>query len=503
MNSRQPPGGHDLAEPDRASVQPSTLLWVALGVLLIVRLLWMAFVPLADTSEARYADIGRRMLVLDDWVTPWFDDAVPFWGKPPLHTWMTAAGLGIFGLNGFGARLPHWLAGVLVALVVWDWQRREHGAARAQWAVALLWASAGFYLVAGAVLTDMALLLGLVLAQRGFWRGLHAPDRQAQSEGWLLFVGLAIGLLAKGPIALVLAGVPIAVWLVVTRAFTRTWHRLPWLRGTLCMLAIALPWYLLAERQTPGFLDYFLIGEHWRRFTVPGWTGDLYGNAHLEARGMVWLYLLQACLPWTLLLPLLAWGRRAHRRQTGLQQSNHPAREDLYLWAWVLWPCLFFTGSRNILWTYVLPGLPALAILGAAWLDHDTRQRRHAKLLTLGVLLTATLLVGASVRLVADGRVKSARDVIAAFEARRLAADELLFVGGRQFSVAFYGQGRYRPLPDFEALARRLDAASRPHGGRRFVALRRWGGVQAPPALQARLQPVGVYQGYVLLEVVR
>jgi 4-amino-4-deoxy-L-arabinose transferase-like glycosyltransferase len=503
MSNRLSPGGHDRAAPDRAGAQTSTWLWVALGVLLIVRLLWMAFMPLADSSEARYADIGRRMLALDDWITPWFDDGVPFWGKPPLHTWMTAAGLGVFGLNGLGARLPHWLAGMLVALVVWDWQRRDHGSARAQWTVALLWASAGFYIVAGAVLTDMALLLGLVLAQRGFWRGLHAPDQQAQREGWLLFVGLAIGLLAKGPIALLLAGVPIAVWLVATRAFKRTWHRLPWLRGTLCMLAIALPWYMLAERKTPGFLNYFLIGEHWRRFTVPGWTGDLYGSAHLEARGMVWLFLLQACLPWTLLLPLLARGRRAYRRQTALQPPNRPTREGLYLWAWVLWPCLFFTGSRNILWTYVLPALPALAMLAAAWLDHDTRHRRHERLLALGVLLTATLLVGVSARLVIDERVKSARDVIAAFEDRRQTSDELLFVGGRQFSVAFYGQGRYQPLPDFEALAKRLDAASRPHGGRRFVALRRWVGAQAPPALQERLQQVGVYQGYVLLEVVR
>ena len=67
-----------------------------------------------------------------------------------------------------------------------------------------------------------------------------------------------------------------------------------------------LPWYLLAERKTPGFLDYFLVGEHWRRFTVPGWDGDRYGNAHLEPRGMIWAFLLQACLPWSLLLPLLA-----------------------------------------------------------------------------------------------------------------------------------------------------------------------------------------------------
>lgn len=486
----------------QASPGASPLLWTALGVLLLVRLLMMAYMPLADSTEARYADIGRRMLMLNDWMTPWFDDGVPFWGKPPLHTWITAAGMGVWGLNGFGARFAHGLAGIFVAWVVWDWQRRERGKAQAQMAVVLLSASAGFYLLAGAVLTDMSLLAGLVLAMRGFWRAMQAPDEQARSEGWLLFIGLAIGLLAKGPIALVLAGVPILVWLIATRSLQRAWRHLPWFRGMLLMFALVLPWYLLAESKTPGFLDYFLVGEHWRRFTVPGWEGDLYGNAHFEPRGIIWVFLLKACMPWVLLLPLLAWGRSA---KTGLSPAYGPinrTQENLYLWAWALWPCLFFTGSRNILWTYVLPGLPALAILGAAWLAHDTRYRRQVHLLALGLLFTASLSAAAGVGLVVKDRVKSARDVIAAFEVRRQAADELLFVGERQFSVAFYGQGRYKPLPDFEALAKRLEQADKQHGGHRYVALRRWAGAQPPADLLPRLQQVGVYQGYVLMQVV-
>lgn len=501
------PGGYEAA-PTRAtdggSSGPSNLVWAALGFLLFTRLLSLALVPVADSSEARYADIGRRMLELNDWITPWFDDGVPFWGKPPLHTWMTAAGMGVFGINGFGARLPHFLAAVLVSLVVWDWQRRERGAALAQLAVALLWATALFYLCAGAVLADMALLAGLVLAMRGFWRGLHARPSERGREGWLLFVGLAIGLLAKGPVALVLASAPIMVWLLATRSFASAWAALPWLRGSLLMLVISGPWYLLAEHKTPGFLDYFLVGEHWRRFTVPGWEGDRYGSAHLEPRGMIWLYLLQAGLPWTLLLPLLAWGRRPHQAPVPAPPPASAPREGLYLWAWALWPCLFFTASRNILWTYVLPGLPALAILGAAWLAHDTRSRRLARLVALGLLVTAALFVGVTAMRTANDGVKSARDVIAAFEAQRQTGDELLFVGHRQFSVAFYGHGRYKPLPDFYALANRLDAseASSQGGGRHFVALRRW--ETPPPAeLRARMRQVALHQSYELLEVVR
>ena len=497
------PAGSAADQRHAASPRAGALLWWTLCALVLVRLVSLALVPVADSSEARYADIGRRMLELGDWITPWFNDEVPFWGKPPLYTWLTAGGMGLFGIHAFGARVGHFVAGIVVAFVVWDWMRREHGPAQARTALALLWGAALFFLCAGAVLTDMALLVGLVLAMRGFWRGLHAPAAQARQEGWLLFAGLGIGLLAKGPIALVMAGAPMAVWVLATRDFARTWRALPWLRGTLLMLAIAVPWYVLAERKTPGFLEYFLIGEHWRRFTVPGWDGDRYGNAHIEPRGMIWVFLGQASLPWTLLLPLLAWGRRSHVRPGPVEPLGAPAHPGLYLWAWVLWPCLFFTASRNIIWTYVLPGLPALAMIGALWLARDVRQQRHERIVAAGLIVTAVLFIGATAKRVLDGEVKSAHDVIAAFEAQRQAGDELLFVGVNQFSVAFYGRGRYKPLPDFASLAARLDVPAASPPARRFVAIRRWSDEQPAAELRARMQPVGLHQGYELLAVVR
>lgn len=159
-------------------------------------------------------------------------------------------------------------------------------------------------------MTDMVLVVGTMLAMRGFWNGIHVSEPQWGREGWLLFVGLAIGLLAKGPVALVLAGLPIVLWTAITGNVGSAWRALPWLRGSLLMLALSVPWYLLAERHTPGFLNYFLIGEHWRRFTEPGWAGDRYGSAHAMPRGTIWLYALAACLPWTVVLMIAAIGRR-------------------------------------------------------------------------------------------------------------------------------------------------------------------------------------------------
>jgi len=78
---------------------------VLIGLLLLARLIGMAVVPLMDTTEARYGETGRIMADLNDWITPWFDYGVPFWGKPPLAFWVTAASFKAFGVSEFTARL--------------------------------------------------------------------------------------------------------------------------------------------------------------------------------------------------------------------------------------------------------------------------------------------------------------------------------------------------------------------------------------------------------------
>jgi 4-amino-4-deoxy-L-arabinose transferase-like glycosyltransferase len=70
----------------------------------------------------------------------------------------------------------------------------------------------------------------------------------------------------QGPLAIVLVGMPIFFWVLLRNGWKAMWQRLPWISGSLLMLAIALPWYLLAEYRTPGFLNYFIMGEHVSRF---------------------------------------------------------------------------------------------------------------------------------------------------------------------------------------------------------------------------------------------
>jgi hypothetical protein len=223
------------------------------------------------------------------------------------------------------------------------------------------------------------------------------------------------------------------------------WKRLPWIRGLALMLLIAAPWYALAEWRTPGFLNYFLIGEHWNRFTQPGWSGDLYGTAHVEPRGTIWFFALAACLPWSLLLPFASWPGRSRNTtaQEAASQDPYPLGAGSlhwYLWAWALAPCIFFTISRNTLWTYVLPGLPAAAALAALWLARNARPRRVHALVGGGLLATSIVFLVATLALPAMHN--SAQGVAAAYEIRRARTEPIVFIGTDQYSAAFYTRGQ-------------------------------------------------------------
>jgi 4-amino-4-deoxy-L-arabinose transferase-like glycosyltransferase len=447
----------------KAALMDRRWRWVAalLALLVLGRLLAMAGLPLMDTTEARYADIGRRMAELGDWVTPWHDQGQPFWGKPPLSFWLTALSFRLFGFSELAARLPHFLCMLGVVAVVLQLARSRDEA----WATAALLAGAVLpLLAAGAVMTDEALVLGTTLAMVSFWRALHAPAPEARHAGWWFFVALALGLLAKGPLALVLTGLPLLAWALLTRQLRTALQALPWGRGLVLVTALALPWYVLAEHRTPGFLAYFIVGEHWHRFVTPGWQGDLYGTAHRFPPGAIWAFAFAAVLPWSLLAPLAAWRTRGGGAGAAAPpQAAGERSRVLYLACWALAPLVFFTAARNIIWTYALPALPALALLGAGFLLRRLGRQATPRWLAAGLALTLAAGALGVWQLHRSGDV--ARRSSQALVAQWLQAGgrldgaggpRLVVVGQRQFSASFYSHGQVRHVERAEDVAAQL-----------------------------------------------
>jgi len=264
-----------------------------LALLIVVlagaRLATLGAYPLMDSTESRYAEIARKMLETGDWLLPQFDYGVPFWAKPPASIWLSAAAMAAFGVNEFAARLPSFLlllsCGALVALLA----TMRGGRDQTLWTLALFGATGLVFIAAGAVMTDPALALGTTLSMAGFWVAVQGPDRNRRVAEIAFFAGLAVGLLAKGPVAAVLTFLPVFAWTLWMRQWRSAWQRLHWVAGFALTAALVIPWYWAAERASPGFLDYFLVGEHWKRFALPGWKGNPYGAAHARPHGMIWL----------------------------------------------------------------------------------------------------------------------------------------------------------------------------------------------------------------------
>lgn len=340
----------------------SHCLLVITALLLLIRLFTLGMYPLYDTTEARYAEIARLMVQSQDWITPWFDINVPFWGKPPAHTWITALSFEIFGINEWSARFAHWLMGAATVALLFAFTKRILGQTLAIYSSFILVTCLGFFVATSMVMTDPALLFASTLAMTSFWLCYTEKSRLA---GLVFFFACGLGMLIKGPVAVVIIGIALVVWAIWQNQLLNAIKSLPWVLGLTVFIVTFAPWYLLAEQKTPGFINYFIIGEHIQRFLEPGWQGDLYGSAHLETKGTIWLFWLGVACPWSFIL--------IFKLLTAPKQLKALCKIDLnrYLIAWTIAPMLLFSLANNILSAYVLPGLPAFALLMAIVFSHE------------------------------------------------------------------------------------------------------------------------------------
>lgn len=430
----------------------------ALLVVLCLPLISMVIVPFQDTSEPRYAEIARLMMHTGDWITPWFSPGVPFWGKPPLSFWSQALSMNLFGVSEFAARLPAWIYLLLSNAVLLAGLNALKGP-RVAVLTAIIYSTCTLvYMSFGAVLTDPFLAFGTTLSlvsfavavgqgrlpTTGSQDGSTSPDGKKAHPAWRygFFIGLAIGLLAKGPLAAVLVLAPVAIWTLLNWKASPL-RALPWGKGIILVAALSLPWYILAEIKTPGFINYFIIGEHLLRFLDPGWAGDMYGSAHERAYGTIWVYWLMASFPWGIVAIAVALGAFFSTR---IRSALASVARDPFFSYWLtaaLFTLFFFTFSANILWTYVLPSLAGFSVLAAMFADRLEPHFRSTKYVLMSVasvvpvcVLIFSVIVGVKpeLRTSERGLIQHATQADATLP--------VLYLSSLPFSARFYSGGQ-------------------------------------------------------------
>lgn len=422
--------------------------------LLFSRCLAMVVMPLNDKTEARYGEIARIMFDSGNWVTLQQAIGEPFWAKPPLSTWSSAFFMDLFGVHAWSARLPSMLFSLgilaLVAFVV----LKRHSRYFTYYAVLILAGSPYFFINAGVVMTDPALIFSTTLCLVAGWLALSEKSR---IWGYLFFAGLGLGLLAKGPLVGVLVIIPLFLWGIQQKAYRVLWQNLPWITGSVLMFAIALPWYILAEIRTPGFLNYFIIGEHISRFLQSGWQGDKYGFAHAMPYGMIWIYLLGGVLPWFGFAVVDYMMTRNQQKSVTKKPSDGWVS---YLLFFAVTPLVFFTFSRNIIYTYTFSSIPAFALLFVEGIH-----RQLFPSLTLKRCAFIASFMG-SIFLLVSGLflfkpnlvAKSQNRVIDAWQQQPDYKRAALIYWANQpdYSAQFYSQGRVKAVRDVSTLTQLL-----------------------------------------------
>ena len=388
-----------------------------LGLLAAWLLLTIWARPLQLPDEGRYASVAWEMLS-GDWLVPTLH-GLPFFHKPPLTHWVGLAAMSLFGPEPWLLRLAPALGAWLMGAALWLALRRWRDARSAGIALLVL-ATNPLYFVGAQFINHDMLVAGMVGVATLCWvRAFEDPSRPALR--WLVagWAACGLGFLSKGLIGAVLPLLIVGPWLLAQRRW-RDMLRLAHPAALLAGAAVALPWLLAMQQRYPGFFDYFIVEQHFRRY-----SGATFNNAQ-----PFWFYLAvlpALTLPWSLWLPAVLHRWRA--RPAAPCVSTVPALDSLWLW-WVVAVVLFFSMPHSKLVGYVLPALPAWAAL-LAWAAAPSRRWR----LAVGV---GTLLCVGTIAALAWQAPKSNRDTALAFKRLAQPTDVVVFVDQSFYDVPIY-----------------------------------------------------------------
>ena len=347
-------------------------LWILLFAAISAFYLYgLGAIPFVGPDEPRYAEVAREMLARRDFITPTLG-GLPWFEKPPLLYWMTAISYRMFGVNEYAARLAPALCGLVTGFFVW-WLARsvvrvadptnDRGSLLPNRAALVFLSSLGALVFSRAASFDMVLTMTLTAALACF---SVAQIRQSNENGgpgasrnrqghllvlFYLFVGLS--LLAKGLLGLIIPFGIIAIYLILRREWPeRTlWRSLSW--GVPIVLAVAGAWYgPMLQRHGWRFVDQFIIQHHFARFLTNKYHHPQPFYYYLPT--LAWLI-----APWTIFVAAGVYSAARSR----WRDATPMAKLETFAFVWIVFPFLFFSLSGSKLPGYILPILPAAALV--------------------------------------------------------------------------------------------------------------------------------------------
>jgi 4-amino-4-deoxy-L-arabinose transferase-like glycosyltransferase len=372
------------------------------GAVFLIVLFWLTIYvpgvfspPLLDDADARHAEAAKEMLERHDFVTMYVN-GVRYLDKAPLPYWLNAASHAVFGINEFAVRLPMSLAALALFLSVFFLGRDLAGKMAGLFAALILATAVGPYIYTRFFIPDIMVCLWLTLTVHLFVRTLEG--KPARSLCWAIGGVTALNVLTKGLIGLVFPALIFAGYLILVGNLKHL-LKLRLVSTFLVFLAIAAPWHVLASLQNPaqgqakGFFWFYFINEQINRYLNTRVPRD-YDKVPLL---LFWGLILVWMIPWT---PFVTQSFRFVPRLWRFSERSAWTREHrvaLLLLTWALAILVFFSFSTRQEY-YVLPSLPALALLTGIWFAQEDASpqgspARKQGLVCSGILFAVGILV--------------------------------------------------------------------------------------------------------------
>jgi 4-amino-4-deoxy-L-arabinose transferase-like glycosyltransferase len=313
---------------------------------------------LLGADEPRYAQVAREMLARHDWTTPTLGGKA-WLEKPVLYYWQAMLAYVVFGVSDWAARIPSAADATLMVLAVYLFLRRLRFGFHLDGAL-MTASAAGIVGFAHAASPDMPLAATFTVAMLA-WYAWWETGEKPYLAGFYGFLALAT--LAKGPVAPVLAGAIVILFALLAKD-SRIVLKTLWIPGMLLFSVVALPWYVAVQVHNPEFFRVFVLEHNLARFGT-----NLYHH-----KQPFWFYVPVAAIgltPWIVFTVVsgIEMVRAWWSERTALFESGDALNVFLLLWLAV--PVLFFSLSQSKLPGYILPALPAGALLVAEYV------RRH------------------------------------------------------------------------------------------------------------------------------
>ena len=344
------------------SAQRQLAIWLGLAVVALA--VHLGGFPLLDADEGRNAEVAREMAESNDYVMPRYN-GLPYLDKPVVYFAAEAAVMEVTGPTEIAARLPAYLFTIATAAVLFWFARRLWGGAAPYVAAIAFLAMPLTIAFARTVIFDSALMFFCTVALIAFHVAIDTRERRWSVLAW---AAMGLAMITKGPVTFVLVLFVIIPFAIVRREVKVLFP----IAGIIAFAAVIAPWVWGVTRVVPEFLEYVLVTE----------TAARMATKELQRTGPPWYflpYLLAGAMPWSL-VALFSW--RSLKR-----------RDLLFLGLWIAIPLVFFSISQSKRPQYILPLMPAVALLiGRIWDEVRTRGAAIVFAAFGGLLLIAPLI---------------------------------------------------------------------------------------------------------------